>query len=169
MKQPRTLIAGLAVLCMSFFALAQAPTGAPTGATGQCNDGTYSTQASKRGACRGHQGVKQWFAADTVASQKSATTQTNATPTSTGTPTSTSSAPPPQAASAQTTPPKTKSAPVATPAPGGGPGMVWLNSSTHVYHCSGDPYYGKTKSGKYESEADAKAAGARPSHGKPCS
>ena len=43
----------------------------PTGATGQCNDGTYSTGASKRGACRGHKGVKDWYAASTPATSKS--------------------------------------------------------------------------------------------------
>ena len=56
-----------------------------------------------------------------------------------------------------------------TAAPGGGPGTVWLNEKSKVYHCSTDPYYGKTKSGKYVSEADAKAAGARPARGKGCS
>ena len=43
--------------------LTQGPAGAPTGSTGQCNDGTYTNAPSKRGACRGHQGVKAWFAA----------------------------------------------------------------------------------------------------------
>lgn len=51
-------------------------------------------------------------------------------------------------------------------APGGGPGMVWVNGK--VYHCPGSKYYGKTKSGKYMTEADAKAAGDHPDHGHAC-
>ena len=41
------------------------------------------------------------------------------------------------------------------------PGMVWVNtgSKSKVYHKEGDRYYGKTKSGKFMTEADAKKAG----------
>ena len=49
--------------------------------------------------------------------------------------------------------------PNATPAPGGGPGMVWVNTKSHVYHDSTSRWYGKTKAGKYMTEKDAIAEG----------
>jgi hypothetical protein len=50
----------------------------------------------------------------------------------------------------------------AAPAPGGGHGMVWVNTDSHIYHKEGSRYYGKTKQGKYMSEADAMKEGDRP-------
>jgi hypothetical protein len=50
------------------------------------------------------------------------------------------------------------SAPASTPP---SPGMVWVNTSTKVFHKQGDPWYGKTKHGKWMSEADAMQAGYR--------
>ena len=41
-------------------------------------------------------------------------------------------------------------------------GMVWVNLDTGVYHKSGR-WYGKTKNGKFMSEAEAKQAGYRES------
>jgi Protein of unknown function (DUF3761) len=137
----------------------------PAGSTGLCKDGTYSTAPSKQGACRGHQGVKEWYAAAPAA----AATAPAAAPA----PAPKATAPAPAPAPAATPAPAAKSSPSAKAAAlpqaaGGGPGLVWVNTSSNVYHCYGTDYYGKTKAGAYMSEADAKAKGAHPDHGKPC-
>lgn len=49
------------------------------------------------------------------------------------------------------------------PVPGGGNGQVWVNTDSHVYHKEGSRFYGKTKKGKYMSEADAIKEGDRAS------
>jgi hypothetical protein len=38
-------------------------------------------------------------------------------------------------------------------------GVVWVNTESRVYHKPGSRYYGKTKQGKYMTEADAIKAG----------
>ena len=73
-------------------------------------------------------------------------------------------------ASAPATAPAKPAAPAAdAPAPGGGAGKVWVNTGSNVYHCPGTRYYGKTKDGKYMTEAQAKAAGAKIAKGENCS
>jgi len=162
MKTVIRLMAVASVLLAAQVMAAQAP----AGSTGQCKDGTYSTAASKQGACRGHQGVKEWYATAPAAAKAPATASAPAAKAAAPMPAQT---PAPIAASA----PATKSSPASKAAAmpqaaGGGPGMVWVNSESNVYHCYGTTYYGKTKQGSYMSEADAKTKGAHPDHGKPC-
>lgn len=149
---------------------------APAGSTGLCKDGSYTDTDTKRGACRGHQGVKEWYG-------PSAAT-TAAAPAKTAAPSV--PVPPPAAAPAKPVAPAPSPAPASAPsrasttpstsdlatraaAPGGGTGKVWVNTETKVYHCQSDRYYGKTKQGEYMSEADALAKGNHASHGKSCS
>ena len=176
-------LAGLGVLALcAAGVMAQAPAGAPAGANGICKDGTYSMSASKSGACRGHKGVQTWYAA-TDSTSSAASAKTAAMPAPTPAPASTMAAKPaptpapaaPAAAPAPTASASTgkrlspsQAAAAKTAAPGGGPGLVWLNTKDNVYHCNGDTYYGKTKAGAYMSEADAKAKGGRGADGKVC-
>ncbi|HSU18595.1 MAG TPA: DUF3761 domain-containing protein [Acidobacteriaceae bacterium] len=167
----------LLALSMAVFAscpaFAQAPAGAPAGATGQCKDGSYWTGASKSGACRGHKGIQTWYAASNAkpapgtAAPPSANVAAKPAPGATPTP---KPAPTPPIKPTNTFNPPAKAVPGSgTPAPGGGNGQVWVNAETKVYHCQGDRYYGTTKNGKYMSEADAQKMGAHASRGKPCS
>jgi|GraSoiStandDraft_57_1057295.scaffolds.fasta_scaffold343584_2 hypothetical protein len=74
-------------------------------------------------------------------------------------PTSGASAKPSPSQQAESAPLPQSDNSVAAPPPGSG--MVWVNTQTKVYHREGDRWYGKTKHGKYMSEADAQKAGYR--------
>ena len=117
----------------------------PKDATALCKDGTYATSSSKTAACHGHKGIHTWYADD-----------------------------------AKTTPLESAAKPggiaeerskllAQPPAPGGGPGLVWLNGTGKVYHCPASSFYGKTKTGSYMTEAEAKVKGAHAARNKPCS
>jgi hypothetical protein len=173
-----TLAVATVILTTSVVLAQAAP---PAGTTGVCKDGTYTTAASKSGACRGHQGIKEWLApaatpaASPAASASPAKSTADVTPAKPAKPATVTPAAPTAsastAASSSTAAAKTTThASTATmaQAPGGGPGMVWFNSDSKVYHCSGSQFYGKTKQGSYMSEADAKAKGGHPDHNHPC-
>ncbi|MFP6561382.1 hypothetical protein WJ542_24210 [Paraburkholderia sp. B3] len=148
MKKSVFFAALAAGLCVSLGSFAQVPASAPAGTTGLCKDGSFNSSASKKGACKGHKGLKTWYGA-AASGTAAASAPVAATP-ATGAP----------AAAAST---------AAAATPGGGPGQVWVNTKSKVYHCQGDKFYGKTKQGQYMSETAAKAAGDHPAYGKACS
>jgi hypothetical protein len=149
--------------------VAQAPAGAPAGTTGVCNDGSYYSGATKSGACRGHKGVKTWYGPTTAAAPAAAKPAAVApAPAAAPAPKAVAAAPAAAPAPAPVAAAKTMPTPAAAAAPGGGPGMVWVNSASKVYHCPTDRYYGKTKAGAYMTESAALAAGDKPDAGKKC-
>ncbi|WP_247572561.1 hypothetical protein [Ralstonia solanacearum] len=164
MKLSALMFSMAALLAGSAYAQTPAPATAPATTSGAvhavCKDGTPYSGATLKGACRGHGGVdKKASAADTAPAASAPAAAAAPAPAKPAAPMA--PATPTPAATAPT-------APAATAAPGGGADKVWANAATKVYHCPGDRYYGKTKQGSYMSEADAKAQGMHPSHGKVC-
>lgn len=106
-----------------------------------CKDGTAFDSSSKRGACSGHGGI-----------DKKATAGLSGDAPMKSAPVAAQSSKPASAAADQVA----------------ADGKVWVNTSTNIYHCMGDKYYGKTKHGEYRTESDAKTKGFHASHGKGC-
>jgi len=155
------VIGGLAA---SLGVRAQTPAGAPAGATGRCKDGTYATGLSRTVACKGHRGVKDWYVVSQAAESAKITRPASG---DVSVPSVSPLASPrgAEAVPAESAASSSASKPVV---PGGGPGLVWVNTVTKVYHCPGTRFYGKTAEGKYMAEADAKAMGAHASRNVPC-
>lgn len=128
------------------------------GVSAMCKDGTSWSGKSKRGACRGHKGVKHWGEA-AAAVPAPAAPPANTTP---------APAPAPVSHRAATRTASTGGS-MGSPAPGGGAGRVWVNTSSKTYHCQGTKWYGTTKHGDYMTEAQAKAQGYHADHGRACS
>ncbi len=168
MKSSALMAVALAFMLAGSTVYAQ-QSAAPAGSTGQCKDGTYSTNATKKGACNGHEGVKEWYTASSTSSSAMKAAPAAAAAAAPAAAAATPATPAAAPANSMKSSSKMASEPTGAAAPGGGPGMVWVNSSSKVYHCPSDKWYGKTKKGEYMSEADAKAKGNHPEGGKACS
>jgi len=124
-----------------------------------CNDGTTQTVSTTKGACHGHKGINKSASGSSGSSSGSSSSSNSS---------ATAAAP---AAASKSAASSSKSAAAATPAAGGGPGQVWVNTSSKskVYHCQGSKWYGTTKQGKYMSASDAQAAGYHAAKNEKCS
>jgi hypothetical protein len=139
------LLAWVIVGAVSTTSFAQAP----LGATGQCNDGSYSMMESKQAGCGKHGGVREWYENNRAPDKSANTLSSEAT--------------------------KTGDARSALPAPtgkstraaGGGRELAKAQTSSKADHC--DKSNGKTTKNETTNEAEAKPRADRAGHGKACS
>jgi cytoskeletal protein RodZ len=130
-------------------------------------------RAAMHGQSPQRTGDQDQSASDTA---KKKTTASPSAPKSQGTPASSSASTPsdstnpankPDVASQTTGNAPAGNAPTSKPdttrrtQPAKGSGMVWVNTDSGVYHKPGTRWYGKTRKGKYMTEADALKAGYR--------
>ncbi len=163
----------LSLILLAVLALSALPSGAqaPAGSTGLCKDGTYTTAAKKRGSCNDHGGVKAWFGAPIPQAAPLSPQVSAPAPVQPVAAAGTTAPVPSQTATAPPTPtPVQSSAEPPSQVPATADSVkVWVNLASSVYHCPGSDWYGKTKSGKYMSQAEAIAMGARTAYNKACS
>jgi cytoskeletal protein RodZ len=128
-----------------------------TGSTTNSTTGTKKSKKSKSTATTDAGGTS----GSTAGGGTSGSTAAPASSTKTAAPASTKAAAPSIAASPATAdthaPSNNKTSAAGSTPPS--PGMVWVNTSTKVYHKSGSKYYGNTKQGKWMNEGDAQKAG----------
>ena len=141
--------------------LAPVAYGQSASVTATCKDGTSFSGTTRSGACKGHKGVGSW---GTTAAKLIEPGIAPAVPPPTRSANASPAAPPPSL------PSRTASgiSGSSRAAKASGPGQVWVNTASKVYHCPGDRYYGKTKTGEFMSLSAATAAGDHPSGGKAC-
>ena len=114
------------------------------------------------GAAIRAQQTEQTDQSDTATKSKSKT-KTKSAPVPPSTPaaaTSPAPSPAPTAPASEPAPAPKRATQRQTPAAHSA-GTVWVNTDSGVYHKPGSRWYGKTKQGKYMTEADAQKAGYR--------
>jgi len=144
MKIPRlALFAALLFAAVSVTVRAQAPPG--TGDPAKADSKTAKKDKQPKQTDAAAQTPSETSAASPATAKKRAAAPAAATPPDTPSSGTTASKP--------ATPQQTREA--------NGGGVVWVNTDSRIYHRPGTRWYGKTKHGKYMTEADAKKAGYR--------
>ena len=96
--------------------------------------------------------------ADSAATPEKNTSRNSIASTAAATPAAAAATP---ASATGSSAPASKTATAQQAPPANSAGMVWVNTDSGVYHKPGMRWYGKTKQGKYMTEADAQKAGYR--------
>jgi hypothetical protein len=161
------LITTTLALALAGVAHAQTPAGAPTGATAQCKDGTWSSEPNRDAACSGHSGVINCYGASD--------SPTN-TPAPAMMPPQTFPKPTPQTMPNAQTPTTGTQMGSRPTLPGGmsrkssgGTDRVWVDRGSRTYVCEGERGYGTSSGGAYMVESDAVSKGNQPANGASCS